>query len=65
MPLSELRPSRRPVAAGGVLAILLPIAMTGCRTYEPAPLDLAGHGRRVRDRLESLETLAVIDGFLA
>lgn len=51
----------RPAAVRGTLALLLPILLPGCVTYEPAPLDLHGHGHAVRDRLQSLEA---IDGFL-
>ncbi len=62
--LNDFRPSRRPVAAGGLLAIALTVALTGCRSYEPAPLELSAHGQRVRDRLDHAETLEIIDGFL-
>jgi cobalt-zinc-cadmium efflux system outer membrane protein len=61
MPPAHHRLPGRSPAVRGLIAILLPIAMSGCRTYEPAPLDLSGHGRSVRARLDSLD---LIDGFL-
>lgn len=53
MPLSKCTPSRVVLCAAGPLILL-----GGCRSYEPAPLDLAAHGAAFAARTPSSEDLA-------